>query len=217
MANQKYYTGTPIVSRGKEDLFPELQYGPYTSETAKAIGKKVGVSPSKLEHIITGYGAGLARHGLKISDWMLGEMGAIDKKPKSPKELADYPLVGAFVARDPEGFNSDSVNKFYEVSDKVQKYNRNIGEFKRRGMREEAISAKKEHKAEQLAIDKGLSSKLTKARAQLSTLRKRQEKILESNLSVEEKKARLDRIDAKVMEVVVPLLAKYRALEEMVR
>jgi len=217
MANQKYYTGTPIVSKGKEDLFPELQYGPYTSETAKAIGKKVGVSPSKLEHIITGYGAGLARHGLKISDWMLGEMGAIEKKPKSPKELADYPLVGAFVARDPEGFNSDSVNKFYEVSDKVQKYNRNIGEFKRRGMREEAISAKKEHKAEQLAITKGLYSKLTKARTQLSALRKKQEKILESNLSVEEKKARLDRIDAKVMEVVVPLLAKYRALEEMVR
>ena len=50
---------------------PELQFSDRTSETAKVIGKKLGMSPDKLEYGLTGYTTELGRQGLQASDKLL--------------------------------------------------------------------------------------------------------------------------------------------------
>ena len=66
------------------------------------------------------------------------------------------------------------------------------------------------------AVRKGLHSSFNGARSKLSALRKQEDKIWRSTtLSKKEKKERLDRIDEKIMRLIIPLLVKYRALEKM--
>jgi hypothetical protein len=58
------FTGAPIVPRRELDLPPELQYGPGTSALGRVAGKALGVSPRKIDAMVTGYTAGLGRLGL---------------------------------------------------------------------------------------------------------------------------------------------------------
>ena len=215
--NKSFFLNRPIVSEGKQKLAPQYQYGQYTSETAKALGEKLRMSPAKIEHGITATGAGLARYGLKISDWMLGEMEVIPKKELRPKELADYPLLSAFAVRDPEGFGSESVNNFYEIHDKMQSFQATVNNLKRKGDNEERKGYTDKHKIEAESVRRGLYTKFNSIRKTLSELRKKSELILDSKLSVDEKRKRLDDVDIRVMKLVVPLLAKYNALKDMLK
>lgn len=214
VANKKFYVMRPIIPRGKEKLTKTLQYGPYTSEAAKALGKKAGVSPYQIEHAVTGYTAGLGRYGLKLSDWVFGEMGAIPKKEARPKELADYPLLSAFIVRGPLGFGSETVNTFYEISDDLQSFKTTDNKYKSTGDDVKLKKWRKEHALEVEAIRRGLYTKFNRTRSKLSELRKKSEKILDhKDFSVEEKQTRLDAIDKDVMRLVTAIMAQYRALE----
>jgi hypothetical protein len=221
MTNMNLFLNRPIVSRGKEKLDPKYQYGPYTSETAKAIGEKTGLSPQKIEHAVLGYTAGLGRHALKISDWMLGDMGIIPTKEPRPKEPADYPLIGAFAIRHPEGFGSESANRFYEVIKKMEGYRTTSKFLERKGKNTEYYAHERKHPVERRIYaptgKKGarLSTEFFRARTRLSELRKKEEKILEGKLSIGAKKTQIDQIDKEVMKLVTGLLAKYRIMVEM--
>ena len=65
-ANKSFFTGRPIVPVGEERLPAEHQYGNYTSETAKLIGRLLKISPRKADHIAYSYGGGLARYGTRF-------------------------------------------------------------------------------------------------------------------------------------------------------
>ena len=213
VVNRNFFYGRPIVPRGKEQLAPKYQYSPYTSETIKALGKAINVSPQKLEHLIAGFGGGLARHAIKGTDIVLGEMGVVPKKPEKPKELADYLAIGAFAVREPSGFNSESINKFYDVMDKLDKFKRTYEMLKRKGQIEEAKKWLKDNPIEKKTVSSKLYSKFINARDLLSEFRKVEEKILESDLSATEKKKRIDPIDARILRIATVLLAQYRAIE----
>ena len=98
-ANKSFFTDRPIVPVGEERLPAEMQYGNYTSETAKLIGRYLHISPRKADHIAYSYGGGLARYGTRVLDQLLKAVGATEKVTKPASTLADYPVMGAFTSR----------------------------------------------------------------------------------------------------------------------
>jgi len=218
MANEKFFYGRPIVSQGKEMLEPRYQYSPFTSETAKAIGKVFNISPAKIEHLITGYGAGMARYALELNDGILGEMGVLPKKPERPTDLSDIPVVKAFTIRDPRGFGSESVQNFYDTLEGIERFSATEKKLKQEGKGEERIKYIKSHEVEFIATQKKLDTEFRKAQGDLAALRKIRDRVLDDReITKEQKEEVMNEINAFVMAKVITVLSKYRALEAIKR
>ena len=123
-ANQSLFLDRPIVPQSMEDVLPEYQYKPYTTETAKAMGKILGKlpvvsdmvspSPAKIENLVRGWTGGVGMYALQLSDWALEKAGITKKSYEEPtKTLADIPFVRAFVVRYPTA-NAEGIQEFYE-------------------------------------------------------------------------------------------------------
>jgi diguanylate cyclase (GGDEF)-like protein len=67
----KTFTGAPIIPFYLENVEPSEQFTWYTSETAKAAARAMGVSPMKLEHMIRGYFGTMGTYALAASDAMI--------------------------------------------------------------------------------------------------------------------------------------------------
>jgi hypothetical protein len=120
--NWQFFRERPIVSRYKEEMLPFMQYGKYTTEIAKEIGRELNISPAKIENIITGYFGGTGQYGLEAADIMYRYFSKLENKevkfPERPKELADYPLLKGFVSRPPISV-SKTVQDFFSESDRI--------------------------------------------------------------------------------------------------
>ncbi len=93
-ANKDFYSGLPIVPGTMEKVSPELQYKPYTSGTARLIGKTFGFSPLKIEHAIKGTFGGVGLQGLNFIDTALAGADIIPKD-----QIGGQNIVKAIVAR----------------------------------------------------------------------------------------------------------------------
>ena len=205
-----------IVPVSQKDIAASEQYGRYTTETAKAVGKKLGVAPRKVEHFARGIGGGLAKHALDLADWMLGEMGVVEKKPPRPIDVADIPGVKAVAIRDPHGFNSESANRFYEVSEKLGEYKKTLKNIQERKGQEAGRKWAKDNPVEADAVKRGIYTQFNSVRKKLSSIRKEEDRIWRNTTySKDEKRKRLGRQAENVMKLIMPLLARYRALEKI--
>jgi len=129
-SNKNLLTGRPLVPQRLEKLTPEEQVHPYTSETAKQVGKLIQhipyiddtklASPIIIDHWISSLTGGAGRRLVDYTEKGLEKAGVLEEKVRPEKDLADYPLVGAFVGRR-TGANSASVSRFYEESEKLEK------------------------------------------------------------------------------------------------
>jgi hypothetical protein len=96
-----------IVSPYQKDLPAEAQFNKTTSETSKWIGDKLKISPAKIDFVLKGFGAGVAKQGLQLTDATL-----FGKAP----DTADLPVIDRFL-----GEQSDlnkTATKIYEEEDK---------------------------------------------------------------------------------------------------
>jgi hypothetical protein len=126
-ANKSTFTERPIVPRAREDVLPQYQYAPYTTETAKKIGGLMAkipgirgsnieaqiVSPAKIENLIRGYTGGLGMWALHAANASLKTAGIVPERVEPSKQLADYPLIKAFVVRYPTA-DTESIKRFFE-------------------------------------------------------------------------------------------------------
>ncbi len=117
-ANKNTFTDRKIVSESKERLDPELQYGPGTSLTARAIGQATGTSPAKLDHMVRGFLGTMGAYGVMLSDQALRYAGNYPEPPAT--NWRRMPVIKAFV-HDPDNPNSRYVNEFYELLDKARR------------------------------------------------------------------------------------------------
>jgi len=131
-SNKQSFTGRPLVPEYKQKLLPELQYAPYTSETAKAIGKLIGyvpmvrdigpstdplASPAVVENYIKTWGGTLGGWALKASDFA-GRGFAWDSGKADPWE--NTPFLHQFVSRFPN-FQDQRIQDFYENKESADK------------------------------------------------------------------------------------------------
>jgi len=181
-ANRQRRTDRPIVPRNELDLEPWAQYGPNTSEIAKAIGRWTGTSPRKVQHLIEGYGAGLARHTLHFLDRLAG----VDRPGAIIRPFGGDPFVSAV-----------SLDEFYEELELWEQAQRTANELRRRGL------------TAQVAVNEARLRYLRRVRDDLAQLRRLSRQILENpNLSVEEKRVQLDAINLRMVNLARVALGK---------
>ena len=105
---KSFYTGRDILSAREKDLLPEEQFRANTSEIAKTIGRAMGVSPVKLEFVVSGYTGTL---GLAFLHAVSVGIPKGTSPEQATKELSAYPIIGgAFQPNDAGGI----INSVYE-------------------------------------------------------------------------------------------------------
>ncbi len=112
--NKIFFSDRPIVPKQEEDAFPQYQYGPYTTEVSKKLGKALDISPRRIDHVIQTVFGGVGSDIARLSGYS-GKSG-------TEKELADYPILGAFVHRGGKAnYPSVAMDTFYKDYEQVEK------------------------------------------------------------------------------------------------
>lgn len=132
-ANKSMLFDRPIVPAGRQDLLPELQYTPNTTEAMKELSRVLGehigrtytFSPARAEHLIRGWTGGLGEYVLRGTDWMLRSAGVVPNPPRADYKLSDVPGIKSFIVRYPSG-GTESIAAFYDNYSKSQEYVKSI-------------------------------------------------------------------------------------------
>ena len=114
-ANVRFYSGQPIVPRREWDWEPWEQYEFRTSEIAKAIGRKMNMSPRRIDALINQLFGGLGSRVVRASDWAIGKATGEEKV-----ETADI-IPGSHAFRGYKNIGSKSLNEFYGEWNRLEK------------------------------------------------------------------------------------------------
>jgi hypothetical protein len=112
-ANYNFFTGRPIVGQGMEGLESQYQVGPNTTRTAEALGKSLGMSPMKLDQLISSYTGTMGMYAMSLIDSVLDTQS---NSPHASKRLEQLPIIKRF-AVDPEA--RGNITQFYELKKSV--------------------------------------------------------------------------------------------------
>ena len=110
--NYSFFTGQPVVPRGKQDLEPQFQYNEGTSEFAKRMGEQLGYSPLKIDHAIQGYTGTMGLYATQMIDSVFRTQGA---PVNATTRFEQLPVVKRFFAQD-----SGSLEAYHELAQEVR-------------------------------------------------------------------------------------------------
>jgi len=127
------FTWRSIVSKGMEDVAPEYQVSPSTSELSKLIAQNLGLSPVKVDHILKGYSGTIGMYGIDVIDMVLEQFG---DSPKATKRFEQLPVIKRF-ALDAEA--RGYVTQYYELKDAVDTTVRTMNLLEKTGESEEYV------------------------------------------------------------------------------
>lgn len=126
IANYDAFRDQNIVSPFKKDLPAEYQDNKYTTETAKKIGRVLGISPAKLEFGISGYTGGLGRQALQMLDLAQGvdtpvqELPVVNRFAGTQKDLRN---TADEIYKLAEQKRIDRTRENYRIKDELKKGN----------------------------------------------------------------------------------------------
>jgi len=122
VTNYNFFTGRQIYPDWMERLDPELRANKFTSETAKLMGEKLGVSPAKIDNALRGQLAGSADYVTRAGDSILNAIKEWNDEtvPEKPITDADKAVIKAFAVRDPAGYRSVSAQSFFDNFNEAQ-------------------------------------------------------------------------------------------------
>jgi hypothetical protein len=183
MTNYSMFTERPLLSAKEQALLPEYQYREKTTELAKLFGGAAGVSPIKLEALISGY---FSTMGMALLQAASLPIPTKDTPEKATKRLSDMPVVGsAFQPNDARWV----INSTYDALDDSRKVQSSFNELVNRG-----------DKAEARALLDARANEYARAelagyyRQEMGELTKVEGAIRASSKTPDEKRALLDRI-----------------------
>jgi hypothetical protein len=183
MTNYSMFTERPLLSAKEQALLPEYQYREKTTELAKLFGGATGVSPIKLEALISGY---FSTMGMALLQAASLPIPTKDTPEKATKRLSDMPVVGsAFQPNDARWV----INSTYDALDDSRKVQSSFNELVNRG-----------DKAEARALLDARANEYARAelagyyRQEMGELTQVEAAIRASNKTPDEKRALLDRI-----------------------
>ena len=178
---KSFYTRQDILSRREQAVLPEQQFREGTSEIAKMMGSGLGLSPIKIEALVSGYTGTM---GLALMQALSMGVPAGESPEKTVKRLSDMPVIGSsFQPNDAGGI----INAVYERMDDVKKVKTTVDRMLAEGRVAEAkelISKRSDEFAQAGVADYFISN--------MQQITKFENAIRASNLSGEEKRAKLD-------------------------
>ncbi len=205
--NKSAFTGRPIVPRGKEELQPQYQYQPYTTEVAKSVGNvmsklpyigETGIaSPAKIENLVRGWTGGLGMHLMRLAGRGMKEVGVTEERIEPSKTLSDIPFIKAFVSRYP-GADSQSLHDFYDTYNKINSLRTSARTLMGEGKAEEATSLIQSHKDIPIQVYHSLN----RVHRSLSKMRDAINKVYQNgSMTPEEKRQMIDQITLQMIVV----------------
>ena len=131
-ANKSFLSGNKIIPSTTEELLPDVQYQPYTTQAARAIGSIVGTlpnmseigksnanvpgslaSPAIVENYVRQWSGNLGMYALQVADYSLRKAGVLPDPLMPATTLADTPFVKAFIVRYPSA-GAQPIQDFYD-------------------------------------------------------------------------------------------------------
>ena len=129
---KSFYTGRDILSAREKELLPEQQYRVNTSEAAKLVGSTLGISPIKIEALVSGYTGTM---GLAFLQAISLGVPSKETPERAVRRLSEYPILGgAFQPNDAGGI----INSVYERMNEVSQVKNTVNELLKDGKVQEA-------------------------------------------------------------------------------
>lgn len=108
------WRGRTVVPEALADLPPEMQFTEQTSVTARNLGKLLGYSPMKIDHIIQGTAGGLGQQTVhQILDRAFESLGGGER-------TAQGKIPGGRFVTTPATVSSESVDQFYKTLEELR-------------------------------------------------------------------------------------------------
>ena len=175
--NYSFYTMRPIVGQGMEGVAPEYQVGPNTTQIAQSVGKTLGVSPMKIDHIVNGYTGTMGMYLVEAIDQILS---INDASPKASKRFEQMPVIKRF-ALDKEA--KGTVTAYYDLKNSVDQVVRTMNLMERTAQGAEMGNYIKEH-----AMMFGMRDYVSSVEKDMKQLREATVKIRSSSMDPDAKR-----------------------------
>jgi hypothetical protein len=177
---KSFYTGRDTLSRREQQLLPEQQFRESSSEISKMLGSGLGLSPIKIEALVSGYTGTM---GLALMQALSMGVPTGESPEKTTKRLSDMPVIGSsFQPNDAGGI----INAVYERMNDVKKVKDTVDSMMAEGRVAEAKELVSK-RAEEFA-QSGVADYFTSHMQQIT---KFENAIRASNLTGDEKRAKL--------------------------
>jgi len=177
---KSFYTGRDILSRREQAVLPEQQFRESSSEISKMLGSGLGLSPIKIEALVSGYTGTM---GLALMQVLSMGVPTGESPEKTTKRLSDMPVIGSsFQPNDAGGI----INAVYERMNDVKKVKTTVDRMLSEGRVAEAkelVSQRSEEFAQSGVADYFTSN--------MQQITKYENAIRASNLTGDEKQAKL--------------------------
>lgn len=129
---KSFYTGRDILSAREKQLLPEEQYRVNTTDAAKLVGSTLGVSPIKIEALVSGYTGTM---GLAFLQAISLGVPSKETPERAIRRLSEYPILGgAFQPNDAGGI----INSVYERMNEISQVKFTVNKLLEEGKVQEA-------------------------------------------------------------------------------
>jgi hypothetical protein len=201
ITNYSTFTMRPIVGQNLLSIDPSYQVGPSTSVMAEALGKKLGVSPMKIDHIFKGYTGTM---GMYLVDTMDTMFDLFSDNPRPAKRFEQMPILKRFlIDKDARG----NVTAYYAFKHAVDEAVRTTNMLDKQGSEE--AGDYQEKKAGLLNFKKYVSN-LDK---QMTKLQDEANMIRSSGMSAKEKRDAL----LEISQIQNELVSDIREIKKMAK
>ena len=133
LVNRNSFTGTEIVPYYKLKREPGYQSSPQTNELFRVIGEAFNISPTKIEHVISGYTGTLGGYMLDVVDSLTRTATGSPYIPNNifsnPTNFAQYPLIKRLVVDNKK--MGGLQQQFYELRGEVDRAVSTINNLKK--------------------------------------------------------------------------------------
>jgi hypothetical protein len=191
MTNHNFLTGTPIIGHGLERKETSQQFVESTSELAKLLGSTGLIAPVNADHLLKGYLGTMGSLGLTALDSVVNQFSEV-KRPATA--WYKNPVVSPFI-NDPRF--KDQTNGYYDLLKESDKVTLMLNDLKKAGKFEEAKEYRAEH-AEMIRV----RSQINNLSNRMEKLREQHKKVVNSRLSADEKREKLDELDQRIGSIL---------------
>jgi len=192
ITNYNFFTGKNLYPKYLDELEPAERKNKYTSQTAQLLGQKLNVSPAKIENALSGSIGSSSKYVLDAGDSIIKEVKKYNGEEinEKPSSLNDIPVLRSFVIREPQGYQTKSVNDFFDTYKTLEQKNKT---YKKKSGDEKREYFEKNGK------DLKAYKRMQKYYDRMKDLNKRIQKIYDNtNLTGEEKTERIEPLAKKV-------------------